>query len=37
VRGIGGPVFPPEAAEVAALVAGLKATFDPRGILQGWA
>lgn len=34
VRGEGGPVFPPEAAEVAALVAGLKAKFDPRGILN---
>jgi glycolate oxidase FAD binding subunit len=34
VRGAGGPVFPPEAPEVAALVAGLKAKFDPRGILN---
>jgi glycolate oxidase FAD binding subunit len=34
VRGTGGPVFPPEAPEVAALVAGLKARFDPRGILN---
>jgi glycolate oxidase FAD binding subunit len=34
VRGDGGPVFPPEAAEVTALVAGLKARFDPRGILN---
>jgi glycolate oxidase FAD binding subunit len=34
VRGEGGPVFPPEAAEVAALAAGLKARFDPRGILN---
>lgn len=34
VRGEGGPVFPPEAPEVAALVAGLKAKFDPRGILN---
>jgi glycolate oxidase FAD binding subunit len=34
VRGAGGPVFPPEAAEVAALAAGLKAKFDPRGILN---
>jgi glycolate oxidase FAD binding subunit len=34
VRGTGGPVFPPEAAEVAALAAGLKAKFDPRGILN---
>jgi glycolate oxidase FAD binding subunit len=34
VRGTGGPVFPPEAPEVAALSAGLKAKFDPRGILN---
>lgn len=34
VQGQGGPVFPPEAPEVAALVAGLKARFDPRGILN---
>ena len=34
VVGQGGPVFPPEAREVAALVAGLKAKFDPRGILN---
>jgi glycolate oxidase FAD binding subunit len=34
VRGEGGPVFPPEAPDVAALVAGLKAKFDPRGILN---
>jgi glycolate oxidase FAD binding subunit len=34
VRGEGGPVFPPEAAEVNALAAGLKARFDPRGILN---
>lgn len=34
MRGEGGPVFPPEAPEVAALVAGLKARFDPRGILN---
>ena len=34
MRGVGGPVFPPEAAEVAALVAGLKTKFDPRGILN---
>jgi glycolate oxidase FAD binding subunit len=34
VRGAGGPVFPPEAPEVAALTAGLKAKFDPRGILN---
>ncbi len=34
VRGHGGPVFPAEAPEVAALVAGIKAKFDPRGILN---
>jgi glycolate oxidase FAD binding subunit len=34
VRGAGGPVFPPEAAEVVALTADLKARFDPRGILN---
>jgi glycolate oxidase FAD binding subunit len=34
VRGEGGPVFPPEAPEVTALTAGLKARFDPRGILN---
>ncbi len=34
MRGDGGPVFPPEAAEVAALSAGLKARFDPRGVLN---
>ncbi len=34
IRGEGGPIFPPEAPEVAALVAGLKAKFDPRGILN---
>jgi glycolate oxidase FAD binding subunit len=34
VRGTGGPVFPPEAPEVVALVAGLMARFDPRGILN---
>jgi glycolate oxidase FAD binding subunit len=34
VRGTGAPVFPPEAPEVAALTAGLKAKFDPRGILN---
>ncbi|MGL4238437.1 FAD-binding protein [Tabrizicola sp.] len=34
VRGEGGPVFPPEATEVAALVAGLKAKFDPRSVLN---
>ena len=34
VRGTGGPVFPPEAPEVAALDAGVKAQFDPKGILN---
>lgn len=34
MRGVGGPVFPPEAAGVAALAAGLRARFDPRGILN---
>jgi glycolate oxidase FAD binding subunit len=34
VRGEGSPVFPPEAPEVAALAAGLKARFDPRSILN---
>lgn len=34
VKGTGGPVFPPEAPEVVALVAGVKARFDPRGILN---
>ena len=34
IRGDGGPVFPPEAAEVAGLAAGLRAKFDPRGILN---
>ncbi len=34
VRGESAPVFPPEAPEVAALVAGLKAQFDPRNILN---
>ena len=34
VLGQGGPVFPPEAPEVAVLAAGLKAKFDPRGILN---
>ncbi|WP_295074528.1 FAD-binding protein [Tabrizicola sp.] len=34
VRGQGAPAFPPEAPEVAALVAGVKAKFDPRGILN---
>lgn len=35
VKGQGGPVFPPEAPEVAALVAGLKAKFDPKGLFRG--
>lgn len=34
VKGQGGPVFSPEAPDVAALVAGIKAKFDPRGILN---
>ena len=38
VRGVPGmeevPVFQPESAGVAALTAGLRATFDPRGILN---
>jgi glycolate oxidase FAD binding subunit len=34
VRGTGGPVFPPEAPEVAVLTSGLKARFDPRGIFN---
>jgi glycolate oxidase FAD binding subunit len=34
VRGEGGPVFPPDSAEAAALAAGLRAKFDPRGILN---
>ena len=34
VRGAGTCPFAPEAAEVAALSAGLKAAFDPRGILN---
>ena len=34
IRGEGGPVFPLEAPEVATLEAGLKAKFDPRGILN---
>jgi glycolate oxidase FAD binding subunit len=34
VRGTGAPVFPPEAPETMAIVAGLKAKFDPRGILN---
>lgn len=34
MRGQGGPIFPPEAPEMAALVAGVKAKFDPRGILN---
>lgn len=34
IRGEGGPVFSPEAPEVAALVAGVKAKFDPKAILN---
>ena len=34
VRGTGWPVFQPEPAPVAALTAGLRAQFDPRGILN---
>ena len=34
IKGEGGPVFPPEAAEVVALSAGIRAKFDPRGILN---
>jgi glycolate oxidase FAD binding subunit len=34
IRGEGGPVFSPEAPEVAALIAGVKAKFDPKGILN---
>jgi len=34
IRGEGAPVFPPEAPEVAALGAGLRERFDPRGILN---
>jgi len=34
LRGTGGPVFQPEAAPVAALAAGLRARFDPRGIFN---
>jgi glycolate oxidase FAD binding subunit len=34
VKGQGGSVFPPEAVEVAALAAGIKAKFDPRGIFN---
>ena len=37
VKGQGGPVFPPEAPEVAALVASLKAKFDPKGLFRGGA
>ncbi len=33
-RGAGGPVFHPEAPAVAALAAGLRRQFDPRGILN---
>jgi glycolate oxidase FAD binding subunit len=34
VRGQGGPVFPPEPPEVMALVSGLKAKFDPKGLFN---
>ncbi|MDM7933138.1 FAD-binding protein [Tabrizicola sp.] len=34
IRGEGTPVFPPEAAEVAALAGGLRDRFDPRNILN---
>ena len=34
VRGHGAPRFPPEAPAVAALTRGLRARFDPRGILN---
>ncbi len=34
VKGEGGPVFPQEASEVTALTTGLRARFDPRGILN---
>lgn len=34
MRGAGSPVFPVDAPEVAMLVAGLKARFDPRNILN---
>lgn len=34
IRGAGASPFAPETAEVAALSAGLKAAFDPRGILN---
>ena len=34
VRGGEAAAFPPEAPEVAGLMAGLRARFDPRGILN---
>jgi glycolate oxidase FAD binding subunit len=34
VRGSGAAVFQPEAAPVAALAAGLRARFDPRGLFN---
>jgi glycolate oxidase FAD binding subunit len=34
MRGAGAGAFHPEAAPVAALSAGLRAQFDPRGILN---
>ena len=34
IRGAGASPFAPGAAEVAALSSGLKAAFDPRGILN---
>lgn len=34
MRGPSGPVFPPQSAAVARLEAGLRAGFDPRGILN---
>lgn len=34
VRGTGAPVFQPEPAPVAALAAGLRARFDPRGLFN---
>lgn len=34
IRGTGQPVFQPESAPVAALTAGLRAKFDPRGIFN---
>ncbi|MDX5356935.1 MAG: glycolate oxidase subunit GlcE, partial [Rhodobacterales bacterium] len=34
IRGTGQPVFQPESAQVAALTAGLRAKFDPRGFFN---